>query len=160
MAKMLMIHPDKCTGCENCALACAFSHDGGALRLRTARVHVFSWEREGFSVPMMCQQCAEAACVSVCPTGAMHRLTAGGRVEWEANKCIRCRMCTLACPFGNAAYDAAGNTILKCDECQGDPECVKACPSGALEWVEDTVATYSRKKAFSEKLKAALQEVR
>jgi len=160
MAKLLMIHPEKCTGCRNCELACAFSHDGGGLRLRTARVHVFSWEREGFSVPMMCQQCADAACISVCPTGAMHRAGPGGRVEWEANKCIRCRMCTLACPFGNAVYDAAGNAILKCDECSGDPECVKACPNQALEWVDDTVATYSRKKAFSQKFKEALQEVR
>ena len=57
MARVLMIHPEKCTGCRNCELACAFSHDGGELRLRTTRVHVFSWEREGFSVPMMCQQC-------------------------------------------------------------------------------------------------------
>ena len=156
MAKMLMIHPDKCTGCQNCALACAFSHDGGALRLRTARVHVFSWEREGFSVPMMCQQCTEAACVSVCPTGAMHRLTPTGRVEWDANKCIRCRMCTLACPFGNAVYDARSNGIQKCDNCQGKPECVAFCPNQALEFTEDTLSTRSRMKAFAAKFKEAL----
>jgi len=56
MAKMLMIHADKCTGCRNSELACSMSHEG-AFRLQATSVHVYTWEREGFSVPMMCQQC-------------------------------------------------------------------------------------------------------
>jgi carbon-monoxide dehydrogenase iron sulfur subunit len=47
MAKMLMISADKCTGCRNCELACSMHHEG-AFRPDATRVHVYSWEREGF----------------------------------------------------------------------------------------------------------------
>jgi carbon-monoxide dehydrogenase iron sulfur subunit len=158
MAKILMLHPDKCTGCQNCVLGCSFVHEG-SFRPQASRVHVYTWEREGFSVPMMCQQCDDASCVSVCPTGAMHRNLTAHTVEWDAAKCIRCRMCVQACPFGNAVYDAVSGDILKCDYCGGAPECVALCPNGALEFVSDTIATRSRKKAFAAKMKAAFQEV-
>ncbi len=158
MAKILMIHPDKCTGCQNCMLACAESHEG-EFRLRASRVHVFTWEREGMSVPMMCQHCDNAPCIPVCPTGAMHRNAADGLVAWDGNKCIRCRMCVQACPFGNAVYDAASGNILKCDYCEGAPECVKFCPDGALTYTDDTISTRSRKKAFAAKFKEAFKEV-
>jgi anaerobic carbon-monoxide dehydrogenase iron sulfur subunit len=158
MSKILMIHPDKCTGCHNCELACSFSHEG-EFRNRASRVHVYSWEREGFSVAMMCQQCDEAACVSVCMPGAMHRDPETGRVEWDKEKCIGCKMCVQACPFGNAVYDAKTKKIFKCDTCGGNPECVTFCPNHALEWVDDNVATRSRKKAFAQKFKDAFTEV-
>ena len=157
MAKVLMIHPDKCTGCHNCALACVFGHDG-QFRPSGTRVHVYSWEREGFSVPMMCQQCDDASCAKVCPTGAMHRAAGASVVEYDRSKCIGCRMCTVACPFGNAVYDGVTGAILKCDTCNGDPECVRACPSAALEYVDDNISTRSRKKAFAAKFKAAFVE--
>jgi anaerobic carbon-monoxide dehydrogenase iron sulfur subunit len=158
MTKVLMIHPDKCTGCRNCELACSFQHEG-AFRPAATRVHAYSWEREGISVPMMCQQCAEASCVKVCPTGAMHQSTrTAGLVEWNAAVCIRCRMCTVACPFGNAVYDTSTGNILKCDTCDGAPECVRFCPDGALEYSDDTIATRSRKKAFAAKFKQAFME--
>jgi anaerobic carbon-monoxide dehydrogenase iron sulfur subunit len=158
MTKVLMIHPDKCTGCRNCELACSFVHEG-EFRPRASRVHVYSWERDSISVPMMCQQCDDAACATVCPTGAMHQNRATGMVDWDAKKCIRCRMCTLACPFGNAVYDAATSSILKCNNCDGNPECVQFCPNKALEFQDDTLATRSRKKAFAAKFKDAFQEV-
>jgi anaerobic carbon-monoxide dehydrogenase iron sulfur subunit len=158
MTKVLMLHPDKCTGCRNCELACSFAHEG-EFRPRASRVHVYSWERDGISVPMMCQQCDDAACATVCPTGAMHQNKANGMVDWDAKKCIRCRMCTLACPFGNAVYDAVTSSILKCNNCDGNPECVQFCPNKALEFQDDTLATRSRKKAFAAKFKDAFQEV-
>lgn len=159
MAKVLMIHPDKCTGCRSCELACSFQH-GGAFQPTTSRVHVYTWEREGMSVPMMCQQCDPAACVSVCPTGAMHQNKAAGVVEWDGARCISCKMCTMACPFGNAAYEAATNSILKCDLCNGDPQCATACTAQAIQYITDSMATRARKKGFATKFKEAFQEVR
>lgn len=159
MAKVLMIHPDRCTGCRNCELACSFAHEG-EFRPRASRIHVYSWERENISVPMMCQHCESAACVTVCPTGAMHRLTPESLVEWDATRCIRCRMCTVACPFGCSVYDSQTSSILKCDMCDGEPECVTFCPNHALEYGDDTLATRSRKKAFASKFKEAFAEVR
>lgn len=157
MAKVLMIHPDKCTGCRNCVLGCGFRHEG-SFRPAAARIHVFSWEREGFSVPMMCQQCDTASCAKVCPTGALHRAPGTTLVEYTKAKCIGCRMCTIACPFGNAVYDSFTESILKCDTCGGDPACVAYCPSQALEFVDDNISTRTRKKAFASKFKEAFQE--
>jgi Fe-S-cluster-containing hydrogenase component 2 len=158
MSKLLMIHPDKCTGCKSCVLACSFVHEKD-FRPAGACIHVFTWEREGISVPMMCQQCDDAPCVSICPTGAMHRMTDDGVVDWDTNKCILCKMCTQACPFGNAVYDSLTKSILKCDQCGGDPACVRMCPNKALEFVEDTISTLTSKKAFASKLKDAFLEV-
>lgn len=160
MAKMLMIHPDKCTGCRNCELACSFQHEG-AFRPGATRVHALTWEREGFSVPMMCQQCDDAACVKVCPTGAMHySASTPNLVELDTDVCIGCKMCVIACPFGNARYDSVARAIAKCDTCDGAPQCVAMCPNGALEFVEDAEQTRSRKRAFAEKFKDVFQEVR
>ncbi len=156
--KVLVIHPDRCTGCRNCELACTFAHEG-EFRPRASRVHVYSWEKEGASVPMMCQQCDDAPCAAVCPTGAMHREPGSTLIAWNADACIRCRMCTLACPFGSAVYDAKSGNILKCDDCAGNPECVRFCPAQALEYVDDTIALRSRNKAVAAKLKETFQEV-
>ena len=105
---------------------------------------------------MMCQQCDSASCMKVCPTGALHREKGTTLVEYSKQKCIGCRMCTIACPFGNIVYDSATESVLKCDTCGGDPSCVKACPVQALEFADDSVSTRSRKFAFASKLKSAL----
>jgi Fe-S-cluster-containing hydrogenase component 2 len=144
-------------GCEGCVVACAFAHEG-SQRMEASRVHIYKWDKEGINVPMACQQCSDAACVSVCPTGAMHRNPDTAVIEYDADRCIRCRMCSMACPFGNSVYDSFTDTILKCDTCQGDPACVKFCPTDALEFVDDTVSTQSRQKNFAAKLKAIFEE--
>lgn len=158
MAKIMMIHPEKCTGCRNCVMACSYKKEN-LFRPPASRIHVYTWEREGFSVPMMCQQCNDAPCVSVCPTGAMHRTENSTLIGYDGNRCIRCRMCVQACPFGNAVYDSFTDRIIKCDTCDGDPACVAVCPTHAIEYVEENVSTRSRKKAFAKKFKEAFQEV-
>jgi len=156
MAKMIMLHPDRCVGCKSCVAACAFEHEG-SQRPEASRVHVYSFQYEGVSVPMLCQNCSDAACVTVCPTGAMHRNDVTALIELDESRCIRCRMCTMACQFGNTVYDALTDRIIKCDVCQGDPACVKVCPADALEFVDDTVSTVSRQRNFAARLKDAIQ---
>jgi Fe-S-cluster-containing hydrogenase component 2 len=107
---------------------------------------------------MMCQQCNEAPCTTVCIPHAMHRNPLTGQVDLDAAKCIGCKMCVQACPFGNAAWDFLTESILKCDTCNGDPKCVKFCPNAALEWVADTTSAQVRKRAFAGKLKQAFLE--
>jgi len=121
-------------------------------------VHVYTWEREGFSVPMMCQNCLDAPCIKVCTPHAMTRDALTGRVNLDEDKCIGCKMCVQACPFGNAVWDELTSKVLKCNTCGGDPQCAKACPTHALEWVDDTVATRDRKRAFASKFKEAFSE--
>jgi len=158
MAKMLMIHPDRCTGCHNCELACTLAHDG-EFRPSMSRIHVYSWEMEGFSMPTTCQHCDDAPCVAVCPTGAMYEDKALNRVAWNKLKCIGCRMCTLACPFGAVEFDTPQRRIVKCDMCEGDPECARFCPVKAIEYVEEGDAARSRKKAVAVEFKKTFEEV-
>jgi Fe-S-cluster-containing hydrogenase component 2 len=89
----------------------------------------------------------------------MHVDEANDRVEWNQGACILCKMCTVACPFGNAVYDASNKKIIKCDMCKGDPECARFCPNGALVYADDTIAVRDRKKAFAAKFRAAFKEV-
>ncbi len=158
MAKMLMIYPDRCTGCHNCELACTLSHDN-EFRPSMSRIHVYSWEMEGFSMPTTCQHCEDAPCVAVCPTGAMHDDKALNTVAWDVLKCIGCRMCTLACPFGAVVFDTGRRRIVKCDMCNGDPECARFCPVAAIEYVEEADAVRSRKKAVAVGFKKTFEEV-
>ena len=70
--------------------------------------------------PLMCLQCDTAACEKVCPSGALKRNEATGALVVDDAKCIRCKMCVQACPFGNIAYDPAKSRILRCDLCDGE----------------------------------------
>jgi carbon-monoxide dehydrogenase iron sulfur subunit len=162
VAKMLRIHPEKCTGCKRCELACAVAH-GGVRRPGASRVHAFTWKGEEgtprFSVPVMCRQCAEAACVKICPTGAMHQsATVPGLVEFDQERCMGCKACVQVCPFGNVHYDSVGKTIAKCDTCAGAPKCAALCPNGALEFVDDEDRTPEQQRAFAEKFRDSLRE--
>lgn len=159
MAKMLVVHPDRCTGCHNCELACSFFHDG-EFRPATSRIRVHSWEMEGISIPTACEQCDDAPCVTVCPTTAMHQDPALNRVAWTEAYCIGCRMCTLACPFGVVTYETPRGRILKCDLCDGTPECVTFCPVQALEYLDEMDAPRRRQKNLAVELKKSHLEAR
>jgi len=124
-----------------------------------SRIHVYSWEMEGFSVPTTCQHCEDAPCVGVCPTGAMHEDKGHGTVACDTLKCIGCRMCTLACPFGAVVFDTERRRIVKCDMCGGDPECARFCPVKAIEYVDEGDAGRTRKKAVAVEFKKTFEEV-
>ncbi len=76
----------------------------------------------------------------------MHDDPAGSRVAWDETKCIGCRMCTLSCPFGAVVYETQKRRIVKCDLCDGAPECVTFCPTSAIEFVEETDAARARQE--------------
>ncbi len=159
MEKMLMIYPDRCTGCHSCELACSFFHDG-EFRPQTARIRVYSWEMEGFSMPTTCLQCDDAPCRAVCPTGALYDEPGRNLVAWTETKCIGCRMCVLACPFGAVVYETPRRRVVKCDLCGGEPECVLFCPNRALEYTGETDANRGRRKAVAFDFKKTFEEVK
>ncbi|HYG58819.1 MAG TPA: 4Fe-4S dicluster domain-containing protein, partial [Symbiobacteriaceae bacterium] len=148
MAKMLLISPEKCTDCHTCELACSMAKEDRFIPSKS-RVSVFTWEREGISVPMVCMQCEDAFCEKTCPTGSISRDPITGAMLVNNNTCIRCKMCVQACPFGGTAFDAVESRILKCDLCSGAPACVKLCPTKALDYVEPTRAAADRKRAYA-----------
>ena len=108
-------------------------------------------------VPTVCMQCRDAYCVQVCPTGALSRERESGVVSYDQDKCIGCRYCIMACPYGARTklvqiqpyYSGNGFTpveevasgghqigvVGKCDFCADrleeglEPACVQACPA-------------------------------
>jgi Fe-S-cluster-containing hydrogenase component 2 len=158
MDKILVVQPAKCTGCRTCELICSFTHTG-EINPEVSRISVLTYEKVGFSVPMVCQQCGVAACMEVCSVGAITRNNITGAMEVQDSKCIGCKMCTIACPFGAIHYHAVNNIVSKCDLCGGDPACVKLCPSGAISYVEANAGSISKRKAFAAKFKNVFEEV-
>lgn len=137
MAKRLFVTPYRCTDCKNCEVACSFVHTSDPRKPALTRVRAYTLKHEIKSV-VLCLQCEEAACQKVCPTDALVRNPETGAIEVNDN-CITCKMCTLACPFGNIHFDTTYEEIVKCDVCGGDPACAKVCPTGALVWAEEPV---------------------
>ncbi len=137
MAKRLFVTPYRCTDCKNCEVACSFVHTKDPFHPARSRVKAYTLKGDIKSV-VLCLQCEEAACQMVCPTNALVRNPLTGAIEVNDN-CILCKMCTLACPFGNIHFDETYEEIVKCDVCQGDPACAKYCPTGALVWGEEPV---------------------
>lgn len=157
MSKILTINPGKCLNCKSCELACSF-HKIGEFNPKESAVNVLFYKDAGISVPVMCMQCEDAACMKVCPVGAISR-DENGAVVTDPNKCIACKMCISACPLGNITFSFVQKKIVKCNLCGGDPQCAKFCPSGAIEYIEDTAANIHKKKVIAEKFKDLLSEV-
>ena len=85
---------------------------------------------------MSCQQCEDAPCVIGCPAKALSRNMEMGRVEVDYEKCIGCRTCVSVCPFGAMHFVPSDRKVIKCDLCDGDPQCVRFCDVKAVSLVE------------------------
>jgi len=136
MKKRLIVTPDRCIGCRSCEIACSFVHTEVNIRPAMSRVRVYPMSEKLF-VPVLCLQCAEAACVKVCPTKTLVRNPQTLAIEVKSERCIHCKSCASACPFGNIHFDEGADKIIKCDVCEGNPACARFCPSGALEWASE-----------------------
>lgn len=166
----ILIDLTRCTGCNACTLACQQARQAAtgsndkvtidALPLDAApfvpptaisadaRTYVderFATDRYGNDfavfVKRQCMHCVRPACASACTVGAL-RKTAEGPVVYDSGKCIGCRYCQYACPFGLPAYDWDNplGLISKCELCTErlavgeQPACAASCPNGALRF--------------------------
>jgi len=65
----------------------------------------------------------------------------------------------IACPYGNISIHKDERKMLKCDLCGGDPECVKFCATGAIQYVRREIADMPKKRSLMDKyLQAAIAE--
>jgi Fe-S-cluster-containing hydrogenase component 2 len=152
MEKMILVNSDKCTGCRYCETVCAVQHEG-LCNPSLARIKVMRSEMDGFVAPSLCRQCVDAPCVRVCPVLALSRDDDGlGSVKVDYDLCIGCKMCIVACPFGDMKFHEMKKKVIKCDFCEGDPMCVKACSTDALLFVDATEADLVKKAEAAEKL--------
>lgn len=141
----LVVDPDKCTGCNSCMLICSFVHDK-KFNYERSRIRVWRDDARGIFIPVVCEQCEDAPCIQVCPTGALYRDEAG-RVVRNATRCIGCNECMNVCPFGAISF-GPDQQWMKCDACAsvgGDPYCAQYCTAGALTWVPERLI--ARQKA-------------
>lgn len=141
MSLRFRFHPDRCTGCEACVLACRMEN-----RARQSRpwrqVLVFNPLRHpGLPVTHLstaCHHCEAPACLAACPASAYIRDPDTGMVTLHEERCMGCRYCTWACPFGAPRFAAGKGTIEKCTFCPERqarglaPACAARCPVGAL----------------------------
>lgn len=95
-----------------------------------------------YNLSIACNHCQEPACVNACPTKALNKNSESGFVLIDSNKCVGCRYCEWACPYGALQYDHDMGIMTKCDFCQdylevgNIPSCVSSCPMRALDYGE------------------------
>jgi Fe-S-cluster-containing hydrogenase component 2 len=135
--KIIMVDPSKCTGCRSCEIACSFEKLRECNPSR-ARIHVVCNRITGKNLPVVCQQCRDAPCKAVCPTKAIYEDEKTHAIVVNKNKCIGCRQCVMACPFGAIDVFLDIGHSFKCDLCDGNPQCVEACTENALTFIEET----------------------
>ena len=156
--KVLVVDPLKCTGCKLCELACSFEKTG-KFNLVDSRIKLNFFPKVLRFVPTVCMQCREAYCIQVCPTGALGRDRETGVVNLDENRCIGCKQCIVACPWGSVKLDHAGEKVIKCDNCEGDPACVKVCTPGALQFLDADEVVLSKQVETAEKYKKIAEEM-
>jgi formate dehydrogenase iron-sulfur subunit len=153
-----------CIGCKACEVACkewngvpdeplgfqesSYDHSGGLGPNRWRHVAFVEQEprfdAEGMRWLMasdVCKHCTHAACLDVCPTGALFR-TELGTVVVQEDVCNGCGYCVPACPFGVLSRREDDGRVWKCTLCYDrtgagmEPACAKACPTDSIQYGE------------------------
>jgi len=156
VAKILTVNTTKCTGCGTCELACSMKNTGEFNPTRS-RIQVISLDTDFAQLPIVCVQCYRPPCAEICPTEAITRDEATGIVRVNAALCNGCRMCEDACPLGVIVFSELEQKAVKCELCDGDPQCVLFCPTQALEFREAGDASADKRRALAAKLQEAYQ---
>ena len=132
----IVVNLDRCTGCYSCEITCKMENDialGEHWNKMLQRGPFGDYPNmTRYPLPTMCQQCADAPCVHVCPTGASYR-DGNNVVLIDREKCIGCKYCMMACPYGVRSWNKEQKVVEKCTLCNhltaaGEkPACVKNC---------------------------------
>ncbi|MBN2288757.1 MAG: 4Fe-4S dicluster domain-containing protein [Candidatus Glassbacteria bacterium] len=144
----MLIDFTECIGCQECEEACRQQNDlpenpsETDLSARNYTV-VLRHEPSGIYYRKLCMHCLVPSCVSACPVGALTK-SEQGPVLYDAGKCMGCRYCMIACPFGVPRYqwDKAVPLVSKCTFCServaagGETACSWVCPMGATRMGE------------------------
>ncbi len=187
----MLIDTNKCeNGCNDCVTACQQENGWGAAssdeslsrdsqKAQWVRIVNIRDKQTGFenSVPVMCQHCANPACVDVCPTGASHQRV-DGVVLVDKHICIGCRYCMMACPYKARSFiheslhqqkghaPRGKGTVESCTLCVhrvdhgGQPACVESCRNGAMIFGDlndpNSEISHALKQASSTQIRADL----
>lgn len=134
----MLINTKKCVGCYACRVACQMVN---GLESDEAFIKFDEMEQGVYPnvyaevVPVQCMHCEDAPCEAVCPTHATYT-TDSGVVLVDEERCIGCKYCMAACPYGARIQIKKTGVIEKCRFCwyEGEPgnppRCVGTCISG------------------------------
>ena len=128
------------------------ARDGGATLAQTAALGSLAEEtglqtyQDGDGLRWLmasdvCKHCTHAACLEVCPTGALFR-TEFGTVVVQEDVCNGCGYCVPACPFGVLDRREDDGRVWKCTLCYDrlkddkEPACAQACPTNSIQFGE------------------------
>ena len=95
--------------------------------------------------------------MTACPVGAITLNAAGAKAVLD-DRCVGCKLCTIACPYGTMFYDPGTRKAFKCNLCDGAPACAEACPTAAITYEETATADWLGD--FAHERTARLLEVR
>jgi len=153
---MVVAEPTRCVGCRRCEFACVAFNEGGAqpsiAKVKVNRNYLYgiAGAQVGYArgdgifgnfrvIQDTCRQCPHPVpCQLACPNGAIEVVPPVNARVVNTAKCRGCGICTQACPWEMTSLtgpvDGANTKATKCTLCNGDPECVKMCPTGALQY--------------------------
>ena len=133
--------PARCFGCGACIVACQRENNlpQGIAWRRVEKLPPHDGRSDLEFLSWSCSHCQDPACLRACPAGAYTK-DERGLVLHHPERCLGCRYCTWACPYGVPQYDERSGVVSKCHFCwhrlqAGQaPACVETCMSRALRY--------------------------
>ncbi|NQT91250.1 MAG: hypothetical protein HQ559_00710 [Lentisphaerae bacterium] len=133
MANRLLIDLNKCDECEKCSVECTYFYRP------TMTDHGILTVREQATFALVCRRCEEPSCVAACKFEALERQE-DGVLKRHNLRCVSCKCCSHACPFGTIYPETVPFYTTQCDLCTASavdvPPCSPTCVKDAIEYRE------------------------